>query len=308
MNRARIVCLVGPTASGKTALALELAERRPIEVISADSRQVYRGLDVGTGKPTAAERARVPHHGLDVIEPTEEYDAGRFAAMARAAIDDAHGRGRDAVVVGGTGLYVRSLLRGLAPAPPRSPALRSVLGGIAAAGEPGLLHRWLARLDPPTAARVHRNDPVRVVRGLEIVFLTGRPLSWWQAQATTPAPWTPLVIGLDVAPPELDARIAARVDAMGRAGWLDEVAQLMTRLPTDAPAWRTVGYREWRAHLEGALSADEARTLVVRATRQFAKRQRTWFRAHPELQWRDPDADRGALLDELAAFLDGSGA
>jgi tRNA dimethylallyltransferase len=303
--RQRIVCLVGPTASGKSDLALELAAELGAEIVSADSRQVYRGLDVGTAKPSASERARVPHHLLDLVEPRETFDAARFrnaAAMALAAIE---GRGRPALVVGGTGLYVRVLLRGLCPAPPRVPRLRAVLAELAAERGAAALHRGLVAVDPATAARVHPHDAVRIVRALEVALASGRRLSEWQAaHGFAEAPYDALVIGLARPVAELDARIAARARAMFAAGFLDEVRTLRARgVPADAPGLRTVGYRELLADGEGCDDEAVALAAVVRATRRFAKRQRTWFRREAGIVWRHPEHDRVAIAAEVTAFL-----
>jgi tRNA dimethylallyltransferase len=303
VEQPRIVCLVGPTASGKSALALALAERLGAEIVSADSRQVYRGLDIGTAKPTAAERARVPHHCLDLVDADEAFDAARFRAAAAAALADVHRRGRPALVVGGTGLYVRALLHGLCPAPPRAPRLRAALVHVAAERGVRALHRGLAALDPVTAERVHPHDVVRTVRALEVALASGRRLSEWQAaHRFAEAPYRALVIGLALPTPELDARIATRAEAMLRAGFLDEVRALRARgLAADAPGLRTVGYRELLPHADG--TDDTARAAIVLATRRFAKRQRTWFRREPDLVWRHPEHDRARIEAEVVAFL-----
>src|SRR5437667_364209 len=206
----RLVCIVGPTASGKSALALDLAERLGAEIVSADSRQIYRDLDIGTAKPTAAERARVRHHCLDLVAPGEAFDAARFRDVARAAIADIERRGRAALVVGGTGLYVRALLGGLCPAPPRAPALRATL----AQEDAPALHRRLGVLDPVAAARIAPTDARRIVRALEVALVSGVPLSRWQAEHRFAEPaYDALVIGLARPTAELDARIAARARA-----------------------------------------------------------------------------------------------
>ncbi len=305
MTRPRVVCLVGPTASGKSGLALELAEHCAGEIVSADSRQVYRGLDVGTAKPTPGERARVRHHALDLVEPDEAFDAARFRVVAADAIADVHARGRTPLVVGGTGLYVRALLYGLCPAPPRVPALRAVLGGMVAARGAPALHRGLVALDPAAAARIAPNDAVRIVRALEVGLASGRRLSEWQAAHRFAEPaYDALVIGLALPVAELDARIAARARAMLAHGFRDEVAALRARgLADDAPGLRAVGYAEMLAWLEGRRDAEETLAAVVLATRRFAKRQRTWFRREPGICWRHPERDRGQVRDELAAFL-----
>ena len=308
MTRPRVVCLIGPTASGKTALALDLAAAFDAEVVSADSRQVYRDLDVGTAKPTAMERARAPHHCLDLVDAGDPFDVARFRDAATAALGDIHIRGRRALIVGGTGLYVRVLLRGLCPAPPRVPALRRVLGRMAAEEGAPALHRRLAVVDPAAAARIHPNDTVRAVRALEVALSTGRRLSDWQAaHGFGEAPYDALVIGLAVPPVELDARIAERTRAMIDAGFADEVRGLVARgLDPDAPAWSAVGYREMREHVLGHVDAEATLAAVVRATRRFAKRQRTWFRAEPDVVWHHPEHERARIHDAVAAAFGGA--
>ena len=299
----RIVCVVGPTASGKTALAVPLAERYGGEIVSADSRQIYRGLDVGTAKPTAEERARVRHHCLDLVAPGETFDAARFREAASAAIVEIVARGRIPFVVGGTGLYVRALLRGLCPAPPREPAVRAALEGELRREGTGALHRRLVALDPERAARVAPRDAVRVVRALEVVLTTGVPLSRWQAEhGFRERPYEPLVIGLARHVAELDERIAVRARAMVARGLLDEVRALGARgVAVDA-----LGYREMRAHLDGRIDLGAAVDATVRATRRFAKRQRTWFRHEPGIVWRHPEAEVESIAAMTDAFLAGA--
>ena len=303
MTRVRVVGIVGPTATGKTGLALELAERIGAEIVSADARQIYRGLDVGTAKPTPAERARVRHHCLDLAEPSERFDVGRYRTAAHAAIADATRRGHPIVVVGGTGLYVRALLRGLCEGVPAHPPLREVLARADAA-TPGLLARWARRLDPVAAERIHPHDHVRLLRALEVALVSGVPLSARQrVHGFAETPYDVLLLGLDVAPAELAARIATRLDAMIARGWLDEVRALADRLPTDAPAWATLGYRELRAAVTGHAELAQALAATAQATRRFAKRQRTWFRREPGLVWRDPQREHQRILDDACAFL-----
>ena len=304
--RTRVVCVVGPTASGKTALGLEVAEALGGEIVSADSRQVYRRLEIGTAKPSAAERARVRYHCLDLVDPEEAFDAARFRAAAAAAIADVERRRRVPVVVGGTGLYVRALLGGLCPAPPRVPVLREALARIARAEGAPALHRRLGMLDPASAARIAPRDAVRSVRALEVALTTGRRLSEWQAaHGFRDAPYDALVIGLARPADELAARIEARARAMMAAGLLDEVRALGAWVPTDAPAFRAVGYREMLACATGELDVEAALAAMVRATRRFAKRQRTWFRAEAAVVWRHPELDRTRIVTEAAAFLSG---
>jgi len=296
----RVVCIVGPTASGKTALGLELAERLGGEIVSADSRQIYRRLDVGTAKPTAAERARVPHHCLDLVDAGESFDVARFRAAAAAAIAAIAARGSVPLVVGGTGLYVRALLRGLCPAPPRARALRAELEATVAAAGSAALHQRLVALDPTTAARVAPRDTVRIVRALEVALATGVPLSRWQAEHRfAERPYDTLVIGLARPTAELDARIAVRADAMVAAGFLDEVRALAARgVVVDA-----VGYREMLACVAGRTDLATALAATVRATRRFAKRQRTWFRREPDVVWHHPEAELDAIVAATTAFV-----
>jgi tRNA dimethylallyltransferase len=304
MSRPRVACLVGPTASGKSALGLELAEALGAEIVSADSRQVYRLLDIGTAKPTPAERQRVRHHCLDLVDPEEVFDAARFRLAASAALQDVTARGRGALLVGGTGLWIRVLLRGLCPAPPRAPAVRAALEALAERRGVPELHRHLAALDAVAAARIHPRDAVRLVRALEVAFASGRRLSDWQAaHGFGDAPYEALVIGLAVPPAELETRIAARARRMVEAGLVDEVRALRARgLPDSAMAWASVGYREMRAHVDGACDLEAALAALVLATRRFAKRQRTWFRGEPGILWRRPD-EACRVHAEIGAFL-----
>jgi tRNA dimethylallyltransferase len=306
----RVVAIVGPTASGKTDVALVLAERLGAEIVSADSRQVYRHLDVGTAKPTAAERARVPHHVLDVAEPDEIFDAARFRRAALAAIDDVAGRGRPVIVCGGTGLYLRALLRGLFPAPPRAPELRARLHAIEER-EPGALHRRLARVDPDAAARLHPNDLLRVVRALEVEALTGRPISASQSEHRfAGGEIDARVLGCHRPADELGARIETRCDAMLAAGLLDEIAGLWARgFGPELPSMQSVGYREMGEYLReqrasGAADLAAARAAFARATRRLAKRQRTWFGAEPAIEWFHPERERDALLARAEGWLE----
>jgi tRNA dimethylallyltransferase len=307
MSRPRVVCVVGPTASGKSALALALAETLGGEIVSVDSRQVYRRLDVGTAKPTPAERRRVPHHCLDLVEPDAAFDAAAFRREASAAIARITDGRRLPLLVGGTGLWLRVLLRGLCPAPPRAPRLRRVLQAKAAAEGSPALHRWLAALDPASAARVHPNDPVRIVRGVEVALASGVPLSRWQAgHAFGDAPFEALVLGLAWPTAALDARIAARAETMVADGFVDEVRALRASgLGADAPGLAAVGYREMLAHVEGRTDLATALAATVRATRQFAKRQRTWFRREPGVVWHPGDAEVATIVDAVRAFVGG---
>jgi tRNA dimethylallyltransferase len=267
-----LCCIVGPTAAGKSALAMALAERHGLAIVSADSRQVYRGFDIGTAKPSAAERACVPHYGLDVVDPTERYSAARWAEAAAGWLADATRAGTPPVVVGGTGLYLRALVQPLDAVPPLDQARRATLEPWLSALSTDELARWCRRLDP---ARAHLGR-TQLLRAVETALLAGERLSSALGQAGVPAR---LVRYLVVDPgPVLAVRIERRVHAMLASGFLDEVARLRQSLPPDAPAWNASGYGVLREHLEGSRSRDEAVTRVIIETRQYAKRQRTWFR------------------------------
>ena len=286
-----IIALVGPTGSGKTAASVALAGEGDAEIVNCDSRQIYRGLDIGSAKPTAAERAGVPHHLFDVVDPDQSYDAARYAAAARSAIAEITGRGRRVVVVGGTGLYLRALRFGLFAGPPADPALRARLTAEDEA-VPGSLHARLAQLDPDSAVRLHPNDRLRVIRALEVLEGTGRPLSAWHGAHRFAGDELPMrVVGLQVARADLYARLDARCAAMLDAGLLDEVRGLVARYDPTRPALQSIGYRQVAAHLRGECDLPAALEAMRRATRQFAKRQTTWFRAEPGIAWIDADRD-----------------
>lgn len=267
-----VIC--GPTAAGKSAIAMRLAELAPITIISADSRQLYRGFDIGTAKPTAAEQARVPHVGLDVADPGERWSAWRWAVMARAAIQAAREQGRVPVVVGGTGFYVRALVSPLASVPPLDAARRDAMAAWLDQCPPEQLRAWCERLDAPRAPL----GPVQWRRAIEVALLTGTPLSVWHQREVGHADVLP-VRYLVIDPGEsLAARIASRVEQMAHEGWIEEVARLAARVPAMAPAWQSTGYEAVREHVEGRRSRPEALEQVIVATRQYAKRQRTWYR------------------------------
>lgn len=283
------LCLAGPTAAGKSAVALRLAERLGGEIISVDSMQVYRGLDLGTAKPTPAERARVPHHLLDVVEVREPFDAARWCALAREAVRDLEARGRRPILCGGTGLYFRALLEGLGEVPPADPTLRAELS----AAPLDQLLRELADRDPVTFARVDRHNPRRVIRAVEVLRLTGRPCSeqraaWGNASAAK----LPATIALERTSEDLQARIERRVDAMFAAGLVEETRQMLPRGLADNPtALQAIGYRQVVEHLRGERGLAETIALVKTRTRQFAKRQRTWFRHQAPTRWLAVPAD-----------------
>jgi len=280
---AEAVLLAGPTCAGKTALALELAERFPVEIVSVDSAQVYRGMDIGTSKPSAAIRARVPHHLVDICDPADPYSAGRFRRDATDLIRAIRARGRVPLLVGGTMLYFRALLRGIAPLPEADPDMRARIDERAQRMGWPALHAELAARDPDAAARIRPADGQRIQRALEVLELTGRRLSDLQRQAE-PAPFA--LASFALVPedrPLLYRRIDARFLEMMEQGFLGEVSALRSRgdLHPDLPSLRSVGYRQLWSHLEGACGFDEAIAAGQRATRNLAKRQLTWLRSDP---------------------------
>jgi len=282
-----VLAIVGATATGKSALAMALAERLGGEIVNADALQVYRGFDIGTAKPGAAERARVRHHLLDILEPQERYSAGEFARRAGEAIAEIAGRGSLPIVAGGSGLYLRALFEGLSPVPAGDPAVRRELRERLAAEGLASLRRELERVDPVTAARLAPGDTQRVLRALEVARVSGAPLAAWISRQPFGIQRIAAVrVGLTVPRGILYDRIAGRVARMLEAGWVDEVAGLLARgLNPGLPAFQAIGYRQLVRHLEGEWSLDTAVGETIRATRRFAKRQDTWFRREPEVFW-----------------------
>lgn len=297
--------LTGPTATGKTELSILVAERLGGEIISMDSRQVYRGMDIGTAKATPAERARVPHHGLDLVDPDERYSAGRFARDARSWIREIRGRGRVPVLVGGTGFFLRALTHPLFREPPLPAEARARLERWMERQSDDVLLHWLEALDPDAAERLRGGGGrQRVMRALEIAILTGRPLGWWHRSAEPEAPpLRPLIFVLTLPRDVLYARINARVHAMVEAGLVDEVAALLERGygPGD-PGMNATGYPEFVAYLRGQSTLEEAIDATQRATRRYARRQLTWFRHQlPEdAVWVDGTRPREELVEEIA--------
>jgi tRNA dimethylallyltransferase len=267
----RVVC--GPTAAGKTAIALALADRWPVTVLSADSRQVYRGFDVGTAKPSAAERARVPHRGIDLVEPTARFSASAWAAAADGWIDEAHAAGRVPLVVGGTGLYIRALFAPLFDEPDLDPHRRRQLEPVLAALPTTELARWVRVLDPGRASL----GRTQLLRAIEVALLSGRRVSALHRERARAPRHAARYLVVDPGPP-LAGRIDARTRAMLAAGWEDEVRRLVATVPEDAPAWNATGYDAVRRLVRGEATRERAIEEVVIATRQYAKRQRTWFR------------------------------
>ena len=278
---APLLCIMGPTASGKTDLAITVAEALGGELISVDSALVYRGLDIGSAKPA------YPHHLIDICDPAEVYSAARFVSDARVAIDAIRQRGRRPILVGGTMLYYRALLRGLAPMPAADPELRADLETQAAGEGWPALHAELARLDPVSAARIHPNHSQRILRALELCRLTGRPASAIHTETPDPALPSLCVALAPVDRATLHTRIASRLQVMLAAGFVEEVAALRARgdLHPGLPSMRAVGYRQIWDYLDGAIDRDRAVERARAATRQLAKRQLTWLRSWPQLSW-----------------------
>jgi len=301
----RILVIAGPTASGKSDLAIELAKQLDGEIVCADSLTIYRGLDIGSAKPTPEQRRRVPHHLLDIREPTQPFTAADFRAEAGQAIDDIHKRGKLPLVVGGTGLYLRVLLHGLTDAPGENPTLRQQLTTRAIQEGPETLLEELHQVDPVTAARCHPNNLVRILRALEVWHATGSPLSsFHQRHGFGDQPYDALLLCLDLARETLYRRIDRRVEIMLSAGLVDEVRGLLQAgLPDDVKPLQAIGYKEVLAHLRGELTLEAMLELIKRNTRHLAKRQLTWFRREPDLQWVAYPQNSATIAAFVAMFL-----
>jgi len=300
----RCILIAGPTAVGKSGVALALAERIGGEIISVDSMQVYRGLDIATAKPSDRDRQRVPHHLIDVVELNEPFDAARFSHLARAAVADIHQRGGVPILCGGTGLYFKAFLEGLGEAPSANVAVRSELEAMPLSA----LLRELEQRDPVTFAKIDRQNPRRVVRALEVIRLTGAPFSAqrsrWNLELATPN--SEPFFGLIRSDDDLRDRIHARVDAMFARGLARETEQLLTRgLAENKTAMQAIGYRQVAEHLRHERSLEETIALVKQRTRQFAKRQMTWFRRQFSLQWLDCEREGSpeAVADRLLELI-----
>jgi tRNA dimethylallyltransferase len=281
-----ILAIVGATATGKTALGIALARELNGEIVNADALQVYRGLDIGTAKPSAAERGEVPHHLIDILDPDQPFSAGDFSRLGRQAIVEIQARGRLPIIVGGSGLYLRALFDGLSPLPPRDPLIRARLAArLLEIGLPAL-HSELAEVDPEAAVRLPKGDTQRILRALEVYQASGRNLtSWWQLAPTLP-PLSRVQVGLTVSRSILYHRIAVRVQQMVERGWVGEVSELISRgvAPT-AAAFQAIGYRQIVDVLMHRSTLEDAQLDIVRSTCHYAKRQETWFRREREVFW-----------------------
>ena len=301
----RLLVIAGPTASGKSALALELAEQLGGEIICVDSLTVYRGFEIGSAKPTHEQRQRALHHLLDLCDPSDPFTASDFRVAAAAAIQEITGRGKRPILAGGTGLYLRSLLRGLNKAPGEDPTLREALR-IRLEQEGGeVLLAELAKVDPATAGRLHPNNRNRIIRALEVFQTTGVPLSQFQLEhGFSESPYDALQFCLDLPRPELYQRIDNRVDAMLAAGLVAEVQGLLQAgVPSDCKPLQAIGYKEVIAYLQGEYDQSEMTRLIKRNTRHFAKRQLTWFRGEPEMQWVAYPENSATIHSAAATFF-----
>lgn len=300
-----LIAVVGPTATGKSALGMALAARYGGEVVACDSTAVYRGFDIGTDKVPAAGQQGIPHHMVDVAEPTEEYSAARYAREAAAVIRAITARGRVPILVGGTGLYYRALTRGFFPGPGRDAALRDRLERIADLRGPERLHRLLARVDPDSAVRIQARDRKRLIRALEVYQLTGRPLTAHFAETASPLPeYRVAAVALRIPPEATAARVAARVDAQFAQGLLDEIrALLASGVPPSAHPFTGLVYRQALEHLCGVRGEAETRELIVRENRKYSRRQLLWFRKEPNLQWIHAAGERPETLEEVVRAL-----
>jgi len=286
-DAAPLIVILGPTASGKSALAIALAQKLKSEILVCDSTQVYRHFDIGTAKVPPAEQQGIPHHLVDLVEPHEIFTAGDYRRNALATLEDLRHRKKLPIVTAGTGLYLRALLEGLAEAPTRSEHLRERLRQKARAHAPGHLHRILSRLDREAGARIASRDTQKIIRALEMRILSGKPVSEIHRGGRDALEgYQVLKIGLIPPRPALYARIDARVQSMLASGWLDEVRTLVARgIPADAKPFQFIGYSQLREHLEGVISLDAAIGQIQQLTRNFAKRQITWFRKEPAVSW-----------------------
>jgi len=305
MARPRLVAVVGPTATGKSALGMALARGFNGEVVSCDSTAVYRRFDIGTDKVPVAARQGVPHHLIDVADPTEEYSAARYAREAAAAIRDITARGRLPILVGGTGLYYRALTRGFFPGPSRDEALRARFERIADRKGVGRLHVLLARVDPESALRIQSRDRKRLIRALEVYFLTGRPMTAHFAETQSPLPdYDVHAFALQIPADLTAARVGARVEAQFDQGLLNEIRGILASgIPETAHPFTGLVYRQALEHLHGVRDEATTRELIVRENRKYSRRQLIWFRKEPNLQWIHAAGEREETQEEVARVL-----
>jgi tRNA dimethylallyltransferase len=301
-----VVAILGPTATGKSALALAVAERYDGEIINCDSTAVYRGFDIGTDKIAPADRRGIPHHLIDIVDPTEDYTAAQYARDAAAIIRDIHARGRLPILAGGTGFYFRALTRGLFPGPGRNPGLRRRLESIAERRGVAFLHRLLRKIDPGSARRIQPRDLKRLVRALEVFFLTGRPLTAHFADTASPiADLEVLAVGLRLPAARISERVTRRVDQQFDRGLLDEIRTLLARgIPEDARPFGGLVYRQALEHLHGVRDQASTRALIAQGNRRYARRQLIWFRKEPNLSWFDGPGESPAIVAAVMHLID----
>ena len=301
----RYLAVLGPTATGKSALALAVAARVGGEIVNCDSTAVYRGFDIGTDKVPVAERRGIPHHLIDIVDPCDEYTAARFARDAAAAIRDIHGRGRLPILVGGTGLYFRALTRGLFPGPAADAALRARLERVGARRGDAWLHRLLARVDPASAERIHVADRKRMIRALEVYALTGRALTAHFADTVSPLPeFTVIAVGLRMSAAALEPRLTDRVGTQLDRGLEAEVRGLLARgVPETARPFGGLVYRQMLDYVRGLRSLADTRALIAQENRRYARRQLIWFRKEPTLEWFDGPGESAHVHARVFAFL-----
>ena len=302
-----VVAILGPTATGKSALALAIARRYDGEIINCDSTAVYRGFDIGTDKLPESERQAIPHHLIDIVDPTEEYTAAQFARDASQKIREIHARGRLPLVVGGTGFYYRALTRGLFPGPGRDAELRARLESIASRRDVTFLHRMLRRVDRESSARIQPRDLKRIVRALEVFFLTGRPLTAHFAETVSPIPDVDMIpIALKLPAPVISERVTRRVDQQFDSGLMDEIRGLLARgVPERARPFGGLVYRQALEFLHGVRDEASTRALIAQENRRYARRQLIWFRKEPNLQWFDGPGDSPHAMAAVQTLLDG---
>ena len=305
----RLVAIVGPTATGKSALGIALAGRFGGEIVSCDSTAVYRGFDIGTDKVPVDEQRGIPHHMVDVVDPTEEYSAARYAREGAAVIRDITARGRLPILVGGTGFYYRALTRGLFEGPSRDEPLRRRLERVAERRGHERLHRWLATVDPPSAERIQPADVKRVVRALEVWLLTGRPLTEHFAATASPLPeYDVTTFALQIPPEQTLERVTRRVDKQFEQGILDEIRGLLARgIPESALPFTGLVYRQALEHLHGVRDEAATRELIVRENRKYSRRQLIWFRKEPNLRWVHAAGERDSTVEDVANVVEGLG-
>jgi tRNA dimethylallyltransferase len=300
-----LIAIVGPTASGKSALALATATALDGEVVNCDAMQIYRRVEIGTAKPSGEQRRMVPHHLYDIADPDEVYSAGRYMVEARRVCREIAGRGRRPIVVGGTGLYLKSLLEGVFSGPARSDELRRRLHRVADRKGPQLLHRWLQRRDPRSAARIQPLDRIRLVRALEVYLIAGAPISSLHSRREPLGGFTILKVGLRLPRADLYARINRRVEEMYRLGLIEEVRRLLEAgFSPESKVFEALGYRHAFGVLKGELSREAAIDLTCRDTRRYAKRQMTWFRRETDLHWVDSPGEDARAVAQLVALAE----